>query len=256
MKKNKTPAPEHRAIATAAELAAIDALFVWPKFVRTDFKSTCEVCRSPKMNACVYIYTWDRIRLWEWLEVDPNILRYNVAVPLLQIVTIRGEAGRSSPEAITESIEGEIVIHLISGDRLNAVPKDDKPHPEFAPIVAPRLVNWDTCARQLGGAVKLWRPAELSRDADVRIELNRLSRFAARRDRIVDQPLADSIHSALLRVEWLTIGQVLERHKKRDCNDVLAVIADLVRCGQAFVDVHRACLSLDSRLSARRETLQ
>ena len=36
----------------------------------------------------------------------------------------------------------------------------------------------------------------------------------------------------------------------------LAVIADLVRCGQAFVDVHSACLSLDSRLSARRETLQ
>jgi len=254
--KEKSAPAARQAIATAAELAVIDALFVWPKFVRKDFKSTCDVCWSPKMNGRVYVYTRERIRLWEWLEVDPGILRYNVAVSLLQVVTHMGEAARSSPDAISESIDRQIVIHLISGARLDAVRKDDKPHPELAPIVAPRRVNWETCATQLGGVVKLWHLDELSRDADVRIELNRLARFGARRNRIADQRLADDIHSQLLGEKWLTIGHVLALHSKRDFNDVLAVIADLVRCGQAFVDVHSACLSLDSRLSARRETLQ
>lgn len=256
MSKQKGPPAARQAIATAAQLAAIDALFVWPKFVRTDYKATAEVCWSPKMNARVFVYTHERTRLWEWLEVDPSIKRYNVALRLLQVVTLKGEAARSSPEAISESIDGQVVIHLISGARLDAERKDDGPHPELAPIVAPRYVNWDTCAAQLGGIVKLWRLEELSQDPDIRIEASRLARFAARRNRIADQHLALDIQSELLGVPWLTIERVLKLYPKRDYNDVLAVIADLVRTGQAFVDFHRAELSLLSRLSARRESLQ
>jgi hypothetical protein len=236
---------------TYARSASLAATLLEPQPLGKDTSKEFLFTRhSRKLKGRVYARTPAGYELFVRLESDPTVVRYNLLVPPVAVMTLDGDARDASPAAVGVDATGQLTVHSFA----EVAPATDDSGAKA--MRSKGGLDWAGWATKRGWKHVLWTAEALTANPIRQENLKRLLLHVCVEGAAPKPALQERLMEELKQVRTLTVHALRGKLPLEDSDAVMAAIAALILDGKVFSDIDESPFDSITRLSAHPHGLR